>query len=665
MSKRNPEPAGRTAARRAAYAAAVGLLAFVACQGRIGDGAESGLPGTPSAGAAHHPYDPSAPELMKPRPAGTAEWGAADMERELRARVEIEKGRRELDIPYYRIGYDIAYPLPLVKSPRMTDLPAGIAGIAYPWHTWLSWGLEERWRLFHLSWRRLGDREAGEMLQSELAALEGWDQYCELAGDASLSTAHLGACLAQALADREGWDPEKYERARAAAGKMIELESWPRVQREWPEGSEVTTGDLQNIRCIVLFRAAQLARIVESPRAEALESRAKNAFRAWCRHRLGTPALCEGTAYDGFLMDSLTEWLGGAADSRALLAEGRDALAGPASDWIRLALPGRVDVEAPLGDVEPEMPFWMTALSRLARWYRLSEAAWLVRRLPADGVPAAFLAETLEHGASLNGAAPPRAGAREHPQAISLRTGWEAGDILAATSLVRGEMGHLHNDAGHLVLGWRGRFWITDPGYQQYRPGVEREFSFGPEAHNVPVISGRAQTKRAPMPVSISEDPANGLRAVIDLSACYEGLPAGAIIQREIRLLPGAAPVVIVRDRLEGVGRDAEVRTSWQGGTGLAWAFKNGWARLSDGTHALWIGVHPGAIAAAALDRHEGSRGPLTLRDSAVMGEGTGDRYWVFACDPDGSWDPPVEKALALIRDWDKAGTAASASRRP
>ena len=657
MSKRNLRDGWEQAALRVTSAVAVCLLAAVAAgDQRITSSAGRGGAKIQSFIQKLRPYDPSAPELMRERPAGLVEWDLEDIESEIRSRIDVEKNRHELDVNYYRIGYTIAYPLSLASSPRMDDLPVGIRGITYPWYTWLSWALEERWRLLHASWRRFGDRESGALLQLELSALAGWDQFCESAGNASLSTAHIGGCLAQALSVREGWDADMYVKARSAAETMIEREVWPWFEREWPGGREVGARDLQNIRVIILARSAQLARVIGSSRAAALESRARDALRAWFRYRLGKPPYSEGSAYDGFLMDSLTEWLSGLSDRQALLAEGRDAFAGLAAEWIQMALPGRVDVAAPLGDVEPEMPFWMTALFRLAKWYRMPDGAWLVRRLPAACLPAALLAEALEHGGlPKNGVLPPEPGTCEHPYAVSLRTGWEGFDILAAIGLTRGDMGHLHTDAGQVVLGWQGRFWITDPGYQQYRPGAERDFSLGPEAHNFPVITGKAQTKRAPRLISLFRLPDGGQSAVIDLSACYEGLPAGGYVEREVRLLPGAAPLVIVRDRFAGVGRGADVRTPWQGGTHLAWAFRRGWARLSDGVHALWIGVFPGNIAAAALDRHEGSRGPLTLHDITALAEGSGDRYWVFVCDPAGAWEPPAQKCVDIIRDWDKA----------
>ena len=50
---------------------------------------------------------------------------------------------------------------------------------------------------------------------------------------------------------------------------------------------------------------------------------------------------------------------------------------------------------------------------------------------------------------------------------------------------------------------------------------------------------------------------------------------------------------------------------SWQGGDHLAWSFHEGWTRLSDGRHALWMGTFPGTLEASGLTRHPGTRGPL------------------------------------------------------
>jgi len=126
-----------------------------------------------------------------------------------------------------------------------------------------------------------------------------------------------------------------------------------------------------------------------------------------------------------------------------------------------------------------------------------------------------------------------------------------------------------------------------------------------------------------------------------DLSACYEGLPAGASVQREVWLINDGGLAVVARDTFSSLGKDVEVSTSWQGGRHLAWAFRDGWTRLSDGRHALWLGTAPGTLEASALTRHPGSRGPLTLTHSATLPEGQGVRWWVFWCDPRAGWKPP------------------------
>jgi len=73
----------------------------------------------------------------------------------------------------------------------------------------------------------------------------------------------------------------------------------------------------------------------------------------------------------------------------------------------------------------------------------------------------------------------------------------------------------------------------------------------------------------------------------------------------------------------------------------LAWSFREGWTRLSDGQHALWMGTVPGTLEASALTRHPGTRGPLTLTQTATLPEGKGVRWWVFCCDPNADWTPP------------------------
>jgi len=589
-------------------------------------------------------YETSAYELAPHlRAAGGRRWTLEEANSLLARRVAVEKQRRELHVDYYRIGHTLAFPLPLAQRPAEELLPQGIPGTRYPWTTWLSWELERRWRILHAGWRRLGDEEAGGLLQREVAALSRWESFLAAPGrGVSLVTGHLAACLSLALADPAGWDPTLHEQALAAAQSLLERDIGPWFEQTWADAKPLAPARLHNIPVIALTRSAQLARAIQSPLVDRLEPRARDVLRAWCAFRTSDERHTEGTAYDGYLADTMTEWLATLPDRHALLAAERQAFCGLAEDWVQLTLPGRTDLHAPLGDVEPEMAFWVNALMRLASWYDLEEAGWLLRRFPLERLPAAALAAIPEHAAFLRrDFSMPKVGPREQLASVSLRTGWESRDLLAAVGLPRCNMGHLHPDGGQMLVGWQDRFWITDPGYQQYLPGLEREYTVGPPAHNPPVIGGVAQSRRAARLLALGTDVGGRQHAALDLTGGYAGLPEGAAVRRDVWLIPGNAPAVVVRDSFAGLAPGVEVQTHWLGGAHLAWAFSAGWARLSDGERALWIGTAPGALEAGRLTRHPGSRGPLALAHAATLPEGAGVRWWLFLGDPSTGWESP------------------------
>lgn len=596
--------------------------------------------GSAAAGSLGLPYDPAAYELAPQFVTNPSPWHKTDLQDAILARAATEKQRCELDVDYYRIGHVLAFPLPVSHRPLKTNLPPGIDGMSYPWMIWLSWDLEDRWRVLHAAWRTYDDKEAGALLQQELGALSGWDHFYETYGDVGLVTAHFAAGLSLALADTSGWDKDSLQKAREASNLMIERDVWPWFQKTWQKG-EITQGRLGNIPVIALVRAAQLASVVGHPRSEALNTRSREVLRAWFRFRTGPEHHTEGACYDGYLMDSITEWLQGQPDRDALLREGDAAFRSQAEQWIQLTLPGRADLHVPIGDDEPEMTQWASALMRLTAWYKWPDSAWLLDRFQISRMRAAALVAALDLNIASLKTHAPETGPHELPNAITLRTGWEGKDLLAVAGLSRGPMGHLQADTGQLILAWDGRCWIADPGYQQYRAGEERDYTLGTLAHNAPVIGGTTQTLKAARLLGMEAE-ANGRQHVrLDLSACYKGLPKGATIQRDIWLLPEAGPVVAVRDSFTSLTRNAQVGTSWLGGTRLAWSFGDGWARLSDGKHALWLGCFPGAFEAAKLTRHPGTRGPLALTHTNGLPEGTGVHWWVFARTNDCRSKPP------------------------
>lgn len=587
-------------------------------------------------------YDTAAWELAPAFPVDAAPWTRADLERELRQRSAAQQARHEITVYYYRIGHTLAFPLPVTRRPARAELPPGVANLTYPWLIWLTWELEERWRILHAAWRTLGDVNAGRLLQRELAALAGWEKFTEMNDQLGLGGAHLASCLALALADPSGWDPALLAPARAAARRILESDVPPWYAKQWAADKPWTPQRLVNIPVITLARAAELARVTAHPQLATLDAKLVEILRVWARYRTGPERHTEGTTYDGYLLDSLTGWLAAHPQRVALLAECASALRSVADQWIHLTLPGRADLHAPLGDVEPEMPFWTTVLARAAAWHTLPEAVWLLQRVPIARLPAAMIVEALGPDSALR--VPPRApaaGPREHPHAVSLRTGWAAGDAAAFVSAVRNPMGHLQADSGQVVLGWHGRFWITDPGYQQYRAGEERDYTLGVQAHNAPVINGTIQKPRAAVVEHAGPDTAGRQHTRLQLAGCYPGLPKDAAVTRDVWFSRAGTAAVVVRDAFAALPAGAEILHHWLGGHHLAWAFVDGWARLSDGRRAVWLGHAAAPLAPATLTRHPGSRGPIAVVNKTTLAGTGGTSWWVIWCDDAGGWAPP------------------------
>lgn len=151
------------------------------------------------------------------------------------------------------------------------------------------------------------------------------------------------------------------------------------------------------------------------------------------------------------------------------------------------------------------------------------------------------------------------------PATTVARTGYCADDVAVVVAASRTPTSHLHHDGGHLTLGWQERWWITDPGYQQYRLGAERDFTIGPLAHNAPVLDGLAQSSRA-VKARARELPA-GHGNELDLTACYAGLPAGAHITRQVHLRGDRALVV---DRFTGLSPGTSAGTDARDAGALA-----------------------------------------------------------------------------------------------
>lgn len=556
-------------------------------------------------------------------------WTSEDLEAELADRL-VRQGRADqVVVDHYRVGYHWAFRLPVTARP--SALPAHVAEMArYPWLIWLTWELTERWDVLAAAAELNGDESARSLWQQELAALDGWEHFRNWRDEVGLPTGHLALALARGLLV-EDWDPTLRTRAESAARRLLhqDIEDW--YTSTWQDDTP-----LANIPQIVLCSVAALARVLGDPVGERYVARAREAVEAVFAARAADHHT-EQTAYNGYLFDAVTQWLEleTALDPATdLLDRWREPLLDLCPEWTHLTVPGRADLAVPLGDVEAEMTMWLTCVARLSRWYgpEVTEgAAWLWRHCAPDRLPAGALHLGLSDPPG--DLATPPAGVRELPSAVTVREGWGWDDPAVAVGLTRTTMGHLQADSGTVVVSWRGRCWITDPGYQQYRKGEEREYSIGAEAHNFPVVDGRTQTRRTPQLASL--DP-----MVIDLTSCYEGLAHDSRVARTVALHDDR---VVVTDEIAGAG---QIDTHWLTGAQLALAFVDGWLRLSDGSAAVWVGtgtVTEGTGVREPLNpdgvlRHSGSRGPVGLRHTGTAGT----RRWQFVLDRSHGWEPPT-----------------------
>ena len=135
-----------------------------------------------------------------------------------------------------------------------------------------------------------------------------------------------------------------------------------------------------------------------------------------------------------------------------------------------------------------------------------------------------------------------------------------------------------------------GKWLITDPGYQQYAKGDEREFTIGPTAHNAPLINGTAQTQKQPRRMVLEEVGPSVRRVAIDLTACYPSAVPLTTLVRHVWL--SGKNLVVVADQLEGK-QPLQATYHWHGHPACAWWVEANWALLTLDGVQLWFDLPP------------------------------------------------------------------------
>lgn len=544
--------------------------------------------------------------------------------------------QRFLPIDYYRIRKRLALPLPITGfvSPQH---PVRNFQAAYPWNIWLLWSLEERIETLGAQVQWTGNTAAQTAVESDLNALAAWPTYRD-SHRPDLPFAHAVRILWLAAHQWTWPEPALTHRLRAALQRAID-DALPLSDALFGQfdqldqllATQAPHQHLHNIPLIGTCALALAAEALQHPQAPRLNARVARLFSAVLELRRS--GFTEGVSYDGYVLTFIADWLSvQPPTTRATLLE-HPCFDDILHQAIALSAPGHIMETAPLGDVEPHaMPFIWSAMAKLNTIRPNAQAAWALSQCPlshlrADALTA--LAHTTPATAPLEAPAPSRLNA-----AIVLRTGYAAEDLAVAIGHSRSPMGHIQHDNGSLVIGTRGRWWLDDPGYQQYLNTAERRFTIGPTAHNAPLINGHAQTHKRPEPVAVTRLDATApvQFAWIDLTACYPPEAQAEQVRRAVWLIDDRQ--VVVCDEVSAP-TPPTLTYHWHGHPSLHWCLQDGAAILVSPTDPdVWLHLFSPqfALSPADLDRLPGSRGHLSLSVTLQLPTGAAV-WWVFSLD--------------------------------
>jgi hypothetical protein len=551
------------------------------------------------------------------------------IEAEIRRRADHYLPLTHLVVDYYRIRRRVAYPLPVreftilkfpLPPPRSSD---------YPWATWMSWELEER--IGSLGWARewFGDAKAGDAAIADISALADWPRYRQYP-QPDLSLGHTARTLWSAYTHWKWIGGDVKKKIEAAFARMVD-DVLPFSEQK--HGALKTKEDIfalkephhgiHNIHIIGNLGAALAAKVINHPAAELLKNRVLTILAA--RLDLQTRGVTEAVAYDGYVQDFVATWLPTLSKAEQAQILDHPEFTRTLDRSFQLSAPGNALQVAELSDVEPrQMTFHASVHSKCYSLRPRAEWAWYLKRCDLSWLRADGLAALREISGSLD-AKEPKAGALDAGYVTVLRTGWESSDTAVAVSCNTSGMGHIHFDNGHILIGTQGQWLITDPGYQQYMPKKEREFTLGTEAHNVPVINGRPQTIKQGRRVALEQSGGGLLRTEIDMTRCYA--PELKIESALRTVWLSGKNLIVVADRIRGEELES-IHYHWLGHADAAWWATDGGAKLYAAPTTLWIRSPQAPVSDADIDRVPGSRGQLTLKASADASAEV--IWWVF-----------------------------------
>jgi hypothetical protein len=532
---------------------------------------------------------------------------------ELQRRARHYLSQKFLVVDYYRIRRRLAYPLP-IRELQIPEIP--VPGIAnYPWATWMLWELEERINALGWAAQLLQNEEAKNAAAIDLWNLSQWPRYRQY-DSLDLSLGHAARILGNAQR-QWAWLESDLRIAIAAALQRIVEDAGPLLEKSL--GAYSCAADilalpqphtaLHNIGLIGATGVAMAANAINATKQTTFNHTLQNAVAALLELR--ERGFSEGVSYDGYVLDFLLGWLQFLPTEQQNFLLDHPQFARYLDESMLQSTPGDVAQVAELGDVESaQMPFHISAQAKAQKLRPDKTRAWYLGQCRSDALRADALAVIHSLGSRLQteAAAPPAQAANAHC-ALVLRSGWEKQDAAVVIAASNSPMSHIHSNSGTLSIGTNGSWLIGAPGYQQYLPNSEREFTLGTTSRNTPVINGFSPVHKA-MQISQLETSGTTQTAEIDLTQCYPEELSLRSVRRRVQLIENQW--VVVEDTIDGDNL-SDLSYYWHGHPDAAWWIENNWARLHHGGSTLWLGSPQIEISQRDLQRLRGSRGQLTL----------------------------------------------------
>jgi len=546
---------------------------------------------------------------------------------------------------FYRIYRKLAYPLP-VTSINPHDIQ--VEGLKqYPWEIWMIWELEERIHSLAWSGEWSGNQGHRNLAERDLAALTLWPTY-NLWDNPHLSVGHTGRLMAVALKEWSWLSDEVRSALSGACFRLVSMhapwfkESRARLQNVQDILSHTERGSLiHNIPVIATLGMAMAARASQHPLQDELDGHLRALILA--ELELRTEGVTEAISYDGYILDFVVDWLSDVAEELRGEILQHPEFSRMMRQAVLLATPGRLETFAPINDVEAlEMPYHAGILAKTMEEVADPVLAWFLKRYPIELLPADALA-ALASSDQWPREEAPKGGAYPGLYVYILRSGWSADDVAVVISASESPSGHIQRDNGTLVIGTEKMWLIDDPGYQQYLPGEEREFTIGPTAHNAPVINGVAQSNRSLGDVSCRQLEPGVLRSTLDLTPAYPDQLGLERVIRDVWLVEDE--YVVVADQVRGKSSLQSVQYNWHAHPEAAvWVDQSGRGLIDAAPAQLWLQCAGRRLSGVDLKRLPGSRGQMTFQLTTPI-EGEGVFWWIF------SLGKPVEYRLSPTQD--------------